>query len=94
MVGFHFIDSQGTAWMILAGLPADVPDSGDGHGPMAGLTFRSSTGELRVLRRADVPRSAGADITVAPFGSQSRIHAPRSADWEALLRQAIVWPPT
>jgi hypothetical protein len=58
MTGFHFVDSQGTAWMILAGLPADVPASGDGHGPMAGLTFRSSTGELRVLPRVAIPRSA------------------------------------
>jgi hypothetical protein len=94
MTGFHFIDSHGTGWMILAGLPADVPDSSDDHGPMAGLTFRSSMGELRVLPRAAIPRTASAAIRVPPFGTQSRIHAPQSADWEALLRQAIVWPPT
>ena len=94
MAGFHFVDSHGMAWMILAGLPTDVPDSGDGHGPMAGLTFRSTTGEVRVLPRVTIPRSASAAITVAPFSTQPRVNAPQSADWEALLRHAIVWPPT
>ena len=91
-MGFHFVDSQGTAWTILAGLPADVPDSSDGRGPMAGLTFRSSSGELRVLPRGAIPRSASAEMTVGPFGAQSRIRTPWSADWEALLRRAIAWP--
>ena len=94
MAAFHFVDSKGTPWMVLAGLPTDVPDSGDGHGPMAGLTFRSSTGELRVLPRATIPRSASAAITVAPFSIKSRVNASQSADWEALLRHATVWPPT
>jgi len=94
MASFHFVDSQGTAWMVLAGLPADVPDSDDGLGAMAGLTFCSSTGELRVLPRSAMPRRTSAEITVAPFGTQPRIHVPQTADWEALLRQAIVWPPT
>ena len=92
MASFHFVDAEGRAWMVLAGLPADVPDSGDDHGPMSGLTFRSSTGELRVLPRAAIPRSASAAIIVAPFDTQSRIR-PQSTDWEALLRHAIVWPP-
>ena len=94
MASFHFVDSQGTAWMVLAGLPADVPESGEGHGPLAGLTFRASTGELRVLPRAVMPRSSSAAIPVAALGAGSRVRALRSADWEALLRHAVVWPPT
>jgi len=94
MTGFHFIDSEGITWMILAGLPDDLPDAGNGHGLTAGITFRSSTGELRVLPRAAIPRSTSAAITVGPFGTQPRIRPSPSADWETLLRQAIVWPPT
>ena len=94
MASFHFVDSQGTAWMILAGLPADVPDAGDDHGPLAGLTFHASTGELRVLPRAAIPRRASASIPVASLGTRSRVRGLQSADWEALLRHAIVWPPT
>lgn len=92
MAGFHFVDSKGTAWMILGGLPADVPDGGARDDLLAGLTFRASTGELRVLPRAAIPRSASAAIPVASFGA--RVRRPQSADWEALLRHAIVWPPT
>jgi hypothetical protein len=94
MASFHFVDSQGTAWMILAGLPADVPEGSDGQGALPGLTFRASTGELRVLPRAAFPRTASTAMPVALFGTGSRVHALQSADWEALLRQAIVWPPT
>ncbi len=94
MASFHFVDSQGTAWMVLAGLPADVPEAGEVHGPLAGVTFRANTGELRVLPRAVIPRSAGAAIPVAAFGTGSRVAGPQSADWEELLRHAVVWPPT
>jgi hypothetical protein len=90
---FRFIDSSGTDWMILAGLPADFPDGGEGHGPPAGLTFRAGTGEVRVLPLAAIPRRASAEIPVAPLGSRSRLRASQPADWEALLQYAVVWPP-
>ena len=82
MAAFRFIDHDGTDWMILPGLPADFPDGGERHGPVAGLTFRSGAGEIRVLPRAAFPRRASA-----------RVRRPESADWENLLRQAVVWPP-
>jgi hypothetical protein len=93
MSGFRFIDSSGTDWMILAGLPADFPDGGEGHGPLAGVTFRAGTGQVRVLPLAAIPRRASAEIAVAPLGSGSRVRGSESADWEALLRHAVVWPP-
>jgi len=93
MTGFHFIDHEGTDWMILAGLPTDFPDGGEGHGPVAGLTFPSGGGEGRVLPRAAFPRRASADPPVAPLGTRSRVFGLESAHWEDLLRQAVVWPP-
>ena len=92
MTSFHFIDRQGTGWMVLAGLPADFPDGGEGHGPVAGLTFRSGTGELRVLPRAAIPRRASAGIPVAPLGTRSRVVGVQSADFQELLDHAVVWP--
>lgn len=93
MVGFHFTDRHGTGWMILPGLPADFPDGGEGHGPVAGLTFRASTGELRVLPRAAIPRQASVEIPVAPLGTRSRVRGLEPADWEQLLQHATAWPP-
>ena len=93
MIGLHFVDSQGTAWMILAGLPADFPHAADGDATFAGVTFRASTGELRVLPRAAIPRGASMEIFVAPLETRSRVRGAESADWEELLRHAVVWPP-
>lgn len=93
MTGFNFVDRHGTAWMILAGLPADFPDGGEGHGPIAGFTFRASTGELRVLPRAAIPRRGSMDISVSPLGTRSRVRAPEPAHWEELLAHAVAWPP-
>ena len=95
MASFHFIDSQGRAWMILPGLPADYPDAGEGEGEgsFAGLTFRASTGQVRVLPRAAIPRRASADLPMAPLGMRARVGGPGPADWEDLLRQAFAWPP-
>src|SRR5690348_15026724 len=93
MAGFHFVDRQGTGWMILAGLPADFPDGGEDRGPVGGMTFRASTGALRVLPLAAIPRRASVEISVAPLGTGSRLRAPQPADWEALLQYAVEWPP-
>ena len=93
MAGFHFVDHDGIDWMILAGLPADFPDGGEGRGPMAGLTFRAGTGEVRVLPRAAIPRRASVEISVAPLGTRSRVRGAEPADWEELLLHAVVWPP-
>ena len=93
MAGFHFVDRDGTGWMVFAGLPADFPDDGDGHGPGAGFTFRADTGELRVLLRDAMPRRASDDIPVAPLGARSRVSGPDPADLEELLRHATTWPP-
>lgn len=93
MAGFHFVDHQGTGWMILPGLPADFPDGGEARGPFTGLTFRANTGELRVLPREAIPRRASSEIFVALRGTRSRVRNPEPADWEELLRHAVVWPP-
>ena len=94
MAGLHFVDRHGTGWMILAGLPTDFPDGGEGRGPGAGLTFRADTGELRVLPRAAIPRRASSEIPLAPLGTRSRVRAQDAAEWEELLRHAVAWPPT
>lgn len=93
MAAFHFIDHTGTDWMIFAGLPADFPDGGAGHGPVAGLTFRAGTGGVRVLLRAAIPRRASADIAVRPAGTGSRVAGLEPGECEELLRHAIAWPP-
>ena len=92
MTSFHFIDRHGTGWMVLAGLPRDFPDGGEGHGPIAGLTFRASTGELRVLPRAAIPRRVSTEIPAAPLGARSRVRGVETPDWEELLQHAVVWP--
>lgn len=78
--------------MILAGLPADFPDGGEGHGPFAGLTFRANTGEVRVLPRAVIPRRASIEIPVTPLGTRSRVRELEPTEWEELLQHAVVWP--
>ena len=92
MIGFHFVDRQGTGWMILAGLPADFPYDDEAHGPVGGLTFRASTGELRVLPLAAIPRRPSVEIPVAPVGTGSRLRGLEPSDWEELLQHAVVWP--
>ena len=94
MVSFHFIDRHGTGWMILPGLPADYPDDGKGEGFPTGLTFRASTGEVRVLPRGTIPRRSSGEIAVAPFGTGTRLRGVETPDWEALLQYALAWPPT
>lgn len=93
MTGFHFVDHNGTDWMILAGLPADFPNAGEEDGPPAGLTFRAGTGEIRVLLLGATPRRASAEISVPPLGTGSRVRDLEHADWEHLLQHAEVWPP-
>lgn len=93
MTGLHFVDRDGTDWMIIGGLPADFPSGGEVDGPVAGLTFRAGTGEVRVLPRVAIPRRSSIDIPVPPLGMRSRVRAPEHADWEELLRYAVAWPP-
>ena len=90
-----FVAADGTVWHIFAGLPPDYPDTGDRSargGPQAGLTFRSGTGEVRVLPRAAIPRRAPipADLSVS---HASRLPTPRieTPGWEELLRLALSW---
>lgn len=95
-MSFQFVDANGTAWMILPGLPADYPDVGDGGADtrgLAGLTFRANTGELRVLPRAAIPRRASVPFPLPALGTKSRVQRPELPDWEELLRHALVWPP-
>ena len=96
MVSFQFVDSGGTTWMVLPGLPADYPDigeSGDEGRLLVGLTFRAGTGELRVLPRAAIPRGVRFPIDVPPIGTRSRVRGLEPLDWEELLRHALAWPP-
>ena len=93
MTAFHFVDRDGTDWMVLAGLPAGFPMTGGEDALFAGMTFRAGTGEVRVLPRRAFPRRASVDILVPPLGTTSRVRALEQADWEELLRQAVVWPP-
>ena len=93
MTGFHFVDRDGTAWMIVAGLPADFPHGDEEDGPIAGMTFRADTGEVRVLPRAAIPRRASVEISVHPLGTRPRLRALEQAHWEELLRHAAPWPP-
>jgi hypothetical protein len=95
MVSFQFVDSGGTSWMVLAALPADHPavdESGEGGAVLAGFTFRSSMGEVRVLPRAAVPRRVTLPTSLPPLGTQRRVSSFEPVDWEDLLRRALVWP--
>ncbi|HKW09400.1 MAG TPA: hypothetical protein VJO33_03410 [Gemmatimonadaceae bacterium] len=96
MVSFQFVDANGLAWMILPGLPADYPDIGEdpNDNPLpTGLTFRASTGEVRVLPRAAIPRRVSSPHPLPSLGTTSRVPRPEPLDWEELLRHALVWPP-
>lgn len=92
MVSFHFVDLEGTEWMVVPGLPADYPDVGEDIVP-AGFTFRSSTGEVRVLPRAAIPRRASMPTSVPRLGTSSRVANVEPSHWEDLLRHALPWPP-
>ena len=92
MPGWIFVDREGTPWMIVPGLPTDFPDGGDPDERFAGLTFRAATGQVRVLPRAAIPRRVSNAFPVAPLGSRSSVHTPEPPEWEALLREAVVWP--
>jgi hypothetical protein len=95
MPSFSFVDSQGIAWMVLTALPAAYRSAGEAavnDGPLVGFTFRSSTGEVRVLPRAAFPRRASVDIIVTPLGSSPRMRPVAPGDWEELLRHAVKWP--
>lgn len=90
---FHFVDSRGIDWMVIPGLPADHPAGGTSPEEiMRGFTFRSGTGELRVLLRAEMRRTPALAIDVAPWRVGPRIRPTTGADWEALLDQAHPWP--
>ena len=90
----HFIDARGTTWRIYDGLPPDYPETGDvtPSGTQAGLTFRASSGEVRVLPRSAIPRRQ----SMPRIGAAWHETACRSAaapSWEELLRLALPWPP-
>lgn len=93
---FHFIDRRGVDWMVIPGLPAGHPDANEGAEALApipiGFTFRASTGELRVLARAEIRRTAALMPNVAPWRGGPRLHQVTTADWESLLDQARPWP--
>lgn len=93
MPAWQFIDTEGRAWMVLAGLPEGYPESANAAAiaGFGGFTFRSNAGEVRVLAVDSVPRPRSADISVAPYGSGSRI-APADVHWNALLLKATPWP--
>ena len=96
MASFRFVDANGIDWMIVPGLPADYPDVGerDGNSSLyAGITFRASTGEIRVLPRAAIPRRVRMAFPLPEIGTRSRVHRPEPADFEELLRHALAWPP-
>ena len=88
-MAYHFIDAAGIDWMVIPGLPADHLAANDSN-PFCGITFRASTGEVRVLPRDRMKRPTSAEIEVASLGSGSRV-AMHSQDWEALLAQATPW---
>jgi hypothetical protein len=93
MPAWHFIDPQGVAWMVLAGLPEEYPVSAAPRdiAGFGGFTFRSSSGELRVLAADSMPRPHSADINVPPYGSGSRISPFAVSYWNALLSKASSW---
>ena len=96
MTSFDFVDSSGTSWMVLAALPANHPavdESAEGRAVPAGFTFRSSTGEVRVLPRAAVPRGEKTPMPLLPLGTKTRVSSLEPLDWEDLLHRALVWPP-
>ena len=91
-----FVAADGTVWHIFAGLPEDYRSTGErvaGEGPQAGLTFRSNTGEVRVLPRAAIPMRVGIPTTRPAPGTKVSTPRVASPDWEALLRNALPWPP-
>jgi hypothetical protein len=89
-MAFHFVDQRGASWMVLPGLPESHPDAAiDDSFP--GLTFRASTGELRVLLRPMMP-SGAAGLVIPALGTAPRLRAPSVADWQALLEQTTPWP--
>lgn len=92
-----FVAADGTVWHIVAGLPADHPDAGEGlerGDPRAGLTFRSDDGEVRVLPRAVIPRHVKLPAVVpAPPGTRAPVTRVEVPGWEDLLRIALRWPP-
>ena len=95
-MGVRFVDANGIDWMIVPGLPADYPDVGEGGADSSlfpGITFRASTGEIRVLPRAAIPRRVQIEFPLPRLGVRSRTHQPEVVRWEELLRHALVWPP-
>ena len=91
-----FVDADGTVWHVLVGLPRDYPNMGEGAAdgePQAGLTFRASTGEVRVLPRAAIPRRARVPTLLAPLGTKMPTARVETPGWKELLRQALAWPP-
>lgn len=90
-----FVDRAGTVWHIFAGLPASFPDTGEltaANGPLAGLTFRSGTGEVRVLPRAAITGRAQLLANIPPAGTVAEVNQGDVPDWEELLRAAVPWP--
>lgn len=90
-----FIDAHGTTWRIYDGLPPDYPETGDvtPRGTPAGLTFRASSGEVRVLPRAAIPRRRSMPRMPAPLGTKQPADQPATPSWEELLHLALPWPP-
>lgn len=92
-MNIHFTDLNGVGWMILPGLPEGHPANqhADTPLPFTGMTFRASTGELRVLLWRDVARRRTADWTIAPLGTAPRVRGVGKPDWQALLAKATPW---
>lgn len=90
-----FIADDGVAWRIFTGLPDDYPETGDrtmDGRSQAGLTFRASTGEVRVLPRAAIPHRVYGAHSAAPLGTKRPTVQPETPSWRELLTAALPWP--
>ena len=95
-MSFEFVDGNGTRWMVLPGLPATHPEEEESAlPPFFGFTFRSQTGELRVLPPS-VLRQRARSKTPADVGQllrrMSKLPALTSEHWAQLLQKAVPWP--
>ena len=91
-----FVDAHGTVWRIYAGLPAGYPETGErtaGGQAQAGLTFRATTGEVRVLPRAAIPHRAHIPPLPTLSGVKQPAVRPDTPTWDELLQASLPWPP-
>ena len=95
-MSFEFVDGNGVRWMVLPGLPATHPEEEQSAmPPFFGLTFRSQTGELRVLPPSMLRRrfraKAPADLGQL-FRRMSQLPTLTPEHWVRLLQTAAPWP--